>query len=56
MGISRGGYYHWKRRKVEREARERKYAENARKTFALGEGAYGAGRICGLPLLLLSIK
>jgi len=47
MGVSRSGYYHWKRRKAEREARERKYAENVRKTFSLGEGTYGANRICG---------
>lgn len=47
MGISRSGYYHWKRRKSERAAREREYAEKVRNTFVLGEGTYGASRICG---------
>ena len=47
MGVSRSGYYHWKRRRDEREARERTYAENVKKLFTLGEGTYGASRICG---------
>lgn len=47
MGISRSGYYNWKRTREKREERECEYAKQVREAFTSGEGTYGANRVCG---------
>ncbi len=48
LGVSRSGYYDWKRTRVEREAFETRYIELVREIFKEGKGTYGANRICGI--------
>ena len=47
IGVSRSGYYNWKRTRDMREKREREYADQVRTAFISGEGTYGANRVCG---------
>ncbi len=48
LGVSRSGYYAWKRSREERAKLEEEYIELVRKIFKEGKGTYGANRICGL--------
>lgn len=48
LGVSRSGYYAWKRTREEREKQKQEYADRIAKIFAEGEGTYGADRICGI--------
>ena len=47
MNVSRSGYYHWERTRVQREKCQCEYVELVRRVFIAGERTYGASRICG---------
>jgi len=48
MGVSRSGYYSWRKEGKERELRAAALVEKVSKVFAAGKGHYGAERVCGI--------
>lgn len=42
LGVSRSGYYAWKRAREERMEQEEKYIELVKNIFREGRGTYGA--------------
>jgi len=47
-GVSRSGYYTWRKERWHREAKQKAYVETVDRIFALGKGHYGAERVCGV--------
>jgi putative transposase len=48
MGVSRSGFYSWRKEREVREARYKELAEKVERIFKEGKNMYGAERICGL--------
>lgn len=47
-GVSRSGYYSWVKERSDREAKQKSLVETVGRIFTLGQGHYGAERVCGL--------
>ena len=47
LGVSRSGFYEWRKTRSEREACVKNYDALVREIFENSKGYYGAGRICG---------
>jgi putative transposase len=47
LGISRSGYYEWKKRQDQQQEQRQAYIQLIRKIFEEGEGTYGVDRVCG---------
>ena len=47
-GVSRSGYYTWRKERSNRETRQKALVEMVGRIFTLGKGHYGAERVCGV--------
>ena len=47
-GVSRSGYYTWRKGRSNREVRQKALVETVGRIFTLGKGHYGAERVCGV--------
>jgi putative transposase len=47
-GVSRSGYYTWRKELTDREVRQKALVETVDRIFTKGKGHYGAERVCGV--------
>lgn len=47
LGVSRSGFYEWRKSRSQRRVRVENYDALVRRVFDANKGCYGAGRICG---------
>jgi putative transposase len=48
IGVSRSGYYTWRKELTDREVRQKALVETVGRIFTKGKGHYGAERVCGV--------